>query len=981
MKTIYLFALLLFTCQVSVANAASLSFVDPTVPTLPTVSVCDANQDGFTVFDLTVQDAVILAAQTGSSSDYVISYHETLTDANADGGGISNATSYFNLNAFFQIVYVRIRDVNTTIFAVGSFELNVNPSPIAVQLTNIVLCDADNNPQDGSTLVDLTIETPSILNQQSLPPDNYTVSYYASQASADVGIGTIIPDTSYSATNGQTIWARIENNATGCYKLGSFGITINTPLGLTTPTSLQVCDDDASPNNQMHVFDLTVKDNEISQGIAGYIVTYYPTFQNALNNINAIVNPTNYVNLIPAVQTIGVVVTSPNGCRSSTTLDIRVLPIPTPNTNPPALAPKCDDNNPGDMMEVFDLTVNEAYIGNGDPSLTFHYYYSLADALVPQNEILDPTNALAGDNVFIRVENNRVDYQGNNCYVIVEQALRVNPLPTVVQPLAPYRVCDNNGDGIAVFDLTYPALAQVILGPAQLPANFTISYYLTASGANPLTNVGQTPLPSSYSNVTPNSQTIYIRVVNNATGCVNAAGVLNLVVQQQAFSTGPQSFSDCDNYNDPYDGVSRIDLTQYASSILNGQNPAVFLLSYYTSLANAVAGTNALTAAEAQAYENDPFTDTVWVKVENSSNTITPFCYAITTINITVESYPSPIITTPNGVNTICVDFVTNAVVRDLTLNSGIVNPSAYTFQWFEDGSTTPIPGAIGSTYTVNTASPSGSTRSYTVRVTSNSTLACATTSASFDVIQSGQALPIQNTSGYQTIDLSGVHSVIVDSINGYGTYEYSLDNGTRQTSTIFNNVSFGQHSITIWDTEGGINYSCDPYIITGVEIATSSIPAPTGLTSQSFPAGSTLANIVVVGENIQWYATPYSNATPLPLNTVLVNGVTYYATQTVGGIQSTARFAVTIQVTLGVTDNEILTLSYSPNPVKDVLSIESNTVVKSILVYNLLGQKVYEHTFNGTTIAVDLSSLQAGNYIGIVQGDTAQKTIKIVKR
>ena len=136
--------------------------------------------------------------------------------------------------------------------------------------------------------------------------------------------------------------------------------------------------------------------------------------------------------------------------------------------------------------------------------------------------------------------------------------------------MAPYRVCDNDADGIAVFDLTNPLLAPAILGTTQSPADYTISYYLTAAGANPITNTGEAPLPGSYTNVTPNAQDIYIRVVNNATGCVNT-GVLPLAVEAQALATGPQIFNQCDSYADPYDGVELIDLTTYATAILNGQ--------------------------------------------------------------------------------------------------------------------------------------------------------------------------------------------------------------------------------------------------------------------------------------------------------------------------------------------------------------------------------------------------------------------------
>ncbi|MEK8181263.1 T9SS type B sorting domain-containing protein, partial [Flavobacterium buctense] len=397
-----------------------------------------------------------------------------------------------------------------------------------------------------------------------------------------------------------------------------------------------------------------------------------------------------------------------------------------------------------------------------------------------------------------------------------EQPLTVNPLPQIVQPLAPYRVCDNDADGLAEFDLTNPDLAIAILG-TQNPADFTITYYLTPQGANPLTNTGETPLPNNYTNTTPDSQNIYIRVVNNATGCVNATGVLTLAVEEYAQATGPQEFTSCDTYTDPYDGVFQLDLTQYASAILNGQDATVFLISYYHTQADAEAGTNALTLAEAQAYITQPDTDIIWVKVENSSNSIIPFCYALTTIEIEIERYPNPIITTPNGVTTICVDFTSGLVVRPLILNSNIPNPADYTFEWYED--TVLIPGATGPTYTVDTASATGATRNYTVRVISNSPLLCETTSAGFDVIQSGQASIPTGTIGYTVTNAFTNSQIITVTVEGWGTYEYSLDDGPRQTSNIFEGVSLGNHIIHVWDTEGGLAFSCEELIIEDVQV------------------------------------------------------------------------------------------------------------------------------------------------------------------
>lgn len=74
---------------------------------------------------------------------------------------------------------------------------------------------------------------------------------------------------------------------------------------------------------------------------------------------------------------------------------------------------------------------------------------------------------------------------------------------------------------------------------------------------------------------------------------------------------------------------------------------------------------------------------------------------------------------------------------------------------------------------------------------------------------------------------------------------------------------------------------------------------APTGNANQSFCAtqNATLNEIVIIGNNINWYSSPSSTVT-LPNTTLLVNGSTFYATQTINGCESVNRFAVTITLT-----------------------------------------------------------------------------------
>jgi hypothetical protein len=71
---------------------------------------------------------------------------------------------------------------------------------------------------------------------------------------------------------------------------------------------------------------------------------------------------------------------------------------------------------------------------------------------------------------------------------------------------------------------------------------------------------------------------------------------------------------------------------------------------------------------------------------------------------------------------------------------------------------------------------------------------------------------------------------------------------------------------------------------------------APTGSASQTFCSGAVLSQLSATGTSIQWYASA-TGGTPLNGTSVLNNGTTYYASQTVGGVESTNRLAVTVTV------------------------------------------------------------------------------------
>ncbi len=71
---------------------------------------------------------------------------------------------------------------------------------------------------------------------------------------------------------------------------------------------------------------------------------------------------------------------------------------------------------------------------------------------------------------------------------------------------------------------------------------------------------------------------------------------------------------------------------------------------------------------------------------------------------------------------------------------------------------------------------------------------------------------------------------------------------------------------------------------------------APIGTAAQTFCNSATVANLVASGSNIQWYAASTGGTALLGI-TALSNGTTYYASQTAGGCESTARLTVSVTI------------------------------------------------------------------------------------
>ena len=119
--------------------------------------VCDDDNDGFALFDLTYADAQILGSQQ-SAADYTVTYHETLYDAENNFSPIV-FYPYVNNTDWLQIIYVRLEDNNTGSYDITTVNLIVNPSPLPVQPSPLNLCDdVGEIPGDEIAVFDLTIK-------------------------------------------------------------------------------------------------------------------------------------------------------------------------------------------------------------------------------------------------------------------------------------------------------------------------------------------------------------------------------------------------------------------------------------------------------------------------------------------------------------------------------------------------------------------------------------------------------------------------------------------------------------------------------------------------------------------------------------------------------------------------------------------------------------------------------------------------------
>jgi len=205
-------------CPKSLTQNVTVFDVPVIITPQPLIS-CDEETPGDSaIFDLESKNEEI----SEGNPDYLITYHETLADADL---GINTIVSpYVSIT---RTVFVRAENMTSVCYATTELDLQVEQSPTTTSVV-YALCDDtmefDGNPANDSVLFDLESQDVVVLNGQD--PGTNTVSYYGNQADAEAEINALTSPYE-NITNPEVLIIRVNSTSSNCFALGELTLEVN----------------------------------------------------------------------------------------------------------------------------------------------------------------------------------------------------------------------------------------------------------------------------------------------------------------------------------------------------------------------------------------------------------------------------------------------------------------------------------------------------------------------------------------------------------------------------------------------------------------------------------------------------------------------------------------------------------------------------------------------------------------------------------
>lgn len=344
-----------------------------------------------------------------------------------------------------------------------------------------------------------------------------------------------------------------------------------------------------------------------------------------------------------------------------------------------------------------------------------------------------------------------------------EDEIKIEYAPQIILTDATLFQCDDNTDGITVYDLT--KMDAIIKNNDPKIVKFV--YFKTLSDAqnetNPITN------PTNYSNSIPN-ETLYARATN-AFGCASYAKLDLKTANNIIAVQSPIESCDIDSNQD---GITQFDLnSQVTPNLISGQ-PNGLTVEYYLNQTDAIAQKNKLP----NSFTNTiPYQQIIHARIVNG-----PDCYKITPITLIVNTFDAP-------------NFQDESVSLCDGANTDLIISSEFSGYLWSNGATT---------NTINVAT------SGEYSVTATNLKGCQKIKKF--IVSSSEIGTITNVT---VANFSGVNNSITISYTGNGNYELSLDGNLYQDNPFFVGISPGIYWATARDKNGcGISTPYKIYVL-----------------------------------------------------------------------------------------------------------------------------------------------------------------------
>ncbi|MFY9241679.1 MAG: IgGFc-binding protein, partial [Polaribacter sp.] len=452
--------------------------------------------------------------------------------------------------------------------------------------------------------------------------------------------------------------------------------------------------------------------------------------------------------------------------------------LQTDGTNGPA-------NNDTDGITNFDFSIANAEILAFFPValipvLEVSYFESQGDRTAVINKIADISkyrnigypSDVTRQTIYFKITNKN----NNDCSGTGELYLRTNTVPSA-NNVNNLELCDDINDGNAtngiVQSFNLESQTSTILG-TQNPADFTVTYHLSAADAN----AGNNAQTSPFANTTRDSQTIFVRVTNNTTSCFTDHTNFNVVVNPLPIANFVADLEICDDNSDGFarNGFSQtIDLESQTAGILGTQDPSVFSVTYHRSLIDAQAGNNPLISPYSN---NTPNRETIFVRVYNAN---TMCANGISNFDLIVN--PEPTFDVVSNLS-YCDDDLdgddTNGIIQNIDLDSQIASLLGVSQDPDDFTVTFHLSQADASNGTSNIISPyqnTNTTETIFVRI-QNKRTSCVNDDATFDVVVN--PLPDFTVTTPQILCLNDLPlNIFVENPRDNYTYEWKNESGT----------------------------------------------------------------------------------------------------------------------------------------------------------------------------------------------------------